>query len=71
MRFYSNDHAPAHVHCINGDGVAVVEIATGTVVQIEGRIKNRDVVRAVELVLEHHDELLTEWNLFDMRRRKG
>jgi len=69
MRFYSNDHAPAHVHCINGDGVVTVHIATGQVAAIKGRIKLPDVARAVGLVHEHRDRLLVEWNLFDMRRK--
>lgn len=68
MRFYSNDHPPAHVHCINGDGVAVVKIATGEVTSIKGRIKTSDVVRAQERVEEHRDKLPVEWNLFQIRR---
>lgn len=69
MRFYSNDHEPAHVHCINGDGIAVIKIATGEVREIKGGIKSRDVARAVKLVEENRDRLLVEWNLFDMRRK--
>lgn len=70
MRFYSNDHPPAHVHCINGDGTVVVRIATAEVVAIKGGITKRDVARAEQLVREHCDMLLVEWNLFDMRRRE-
>jgi Domain of unknown function (DUF4160) len=69
MRFYSNDHAPAHIHCINGDGTVVVNLYTGEVIRTKGRIKPRDSARAVELVEEHRNRLLVEWNLFDMRRK--
>jgi hypothetical protein len=69
MRFFSNDHEPAHVHCFNGDGAVIVEIATGAVLDTRGRIKDRDIARAVQLVADHQDRPLTEWNLFDMRRR--
>lgn len=70
MRFYSNDHAPAHVHCINGDGAAVVNLYTLEVIREKGRIKPRDTARAQELVDEHRNRLLVEWNLFDMRRKE-
>lgn len=68
MRFFANDHPPAHVHCINGDGAVIVEIATGEATNVRGRMKPRDVARAEHLVRKHRDRLLVEWNLFDMRR---
>jgi hypothetical protein len=69
MRFYSNDHEPAHIHCSNGDGVVVVEIVTGAIMDLRGKMKPADIARAVQLVSDNHDKLLTEWNLFDLRRR--
>lgn len=69
MRFFSNDHAPAHVHCTNGDGTVVVNLYTLEVIREKGRIKPRDSARAVALVEEHRNRLLVEWNLFDMRRK--
>jgi Domain of unknown function (DUF4160) len=68
MRFYARDHAPAHVHCMNGDGEVVVEIETGDVRDVRGHVNPRDSARAVQLVIENQNMLLTEWNLFDMRR---
>lgn len=70
MRFYANDHAPAHVHCINGDGVVVVNLYTLEVIREQGRIKSRDIARAQKLIDEHRNRLLVEWNLFDMRRKE-
>jgi hypothetical protein len=66
MRFYSNDHEPAHVHCINGDGIVVINIATGIVRKRVGGIREPDVVRAVHLVEEHRDRLLREWVTFQL-----
>ena len=70
MRFYSNDHTPAHVHCINGDGVVVVDIATGAVRSVKGGIRDPDIARAVNLVEEHRDRLTREWTAFDLRRHR-
>ena len=68
MRFYSNDHPPAHVHCINEDGTVVVEIVTGDIRTIKGKIGDRDVTRAVYLVEEHRDSLLARWIAFEKRK---
>ncbi len=70
MRFYSNDHDPVHVHCINGDGIAVVEVLTGVVRKRIGGIREPDVHRAVHLVGEHRDRLLREWVTFHLRKAK-
>lgn len=67
MRFYSNDHEPAHVHCINGDGVAIIDIETSFVRKRKGGIRDRDVVRAIHVVEEHRDRLLKEWQTFHHR----
>jgi hypothetical protein len=67
--FYSNDHEPAHVHAANGDGVAVIEIGTGRVMNRLGEIRKKDVRRAVVIVSEHKDELQREWIQFALRGR--
>lgn len=59
--FFSGDHEPAHVHAENGDGVAVIEIATGRVRQRFGEIRPKDVRRAVAIVAEHKDGLQRAW----------
>lgn len=68
MRFYSNDHDPAHVHCQNGDGIAVVEIGTGVVRKRQGGIREQDVIRAVHLVEANRELLLQEWQNFHLRK---
>jgi hypothetical protein len=66
--FFSKDHEPAHVHAANGDGVAVIEIETGTLKRKEGSIRMKDVRRATEIVAEHKDYLQAEWTAFAFRR---
>ena len=66
--FFAQDHDPAHVHAANGDGSAVIEIATGRIMRRRGEIRDRDVQRAVEIVAEHKDHLQSEWVKFAFRR---
>jgi hypothetical protein len=66
--FYSYDHPPAHVHAENGDGVAVIEIATLRVRSIVG-MRDRDVLRAVRIVEAEASSLLERWEEFAARRR--
>ena len=68
FNFYSDDHEPAHVHARNGEGVAVIEIATGRIMQRHGDIRMKDVQRAVAIVAEHKDYLQSEWTRFAFRR---
>jgi hypothetical protein len=68
FRFYSDDHEPAHVHCKNGDGIVIVEIATGRIVDKVGEIRRKDVRRAVSLVAAHREHLHREWREFAIRR---
>jgi hypothetical protein len=62
---YPNDHIPAHVHVIKGGGEVRIDISTEITAQslmgVEGKISDRDVVKALALVKEHHLELLGKW----------
>lgn len=64
FRFYSREHLPAHVHCYNGDGFAVVDIATATMSAKHGSIRDKDIRRAEALVAEHRDLLQAAWDEF-------
>lgn len=66
--FYSDDHEPAHVHAANGDGVAVIEIQTGQVLRQRGKIRKKDVRRAVAIVAEHQEHLQRAWIKYTLRR---
>ncbi|HET7233935.1 MAG TPA: DUF4160 domain-containing protein [Longimicrobium sp.] len=54
------DHPPPHVHVLNADGYAVIEIET-LVVRRYRDMRERDVVRAVGIVAEFGDTLLKRW----------
>lgn len=63
--FYAGDHAPAHVHVRNGDGEAIIAIATATVRQTLRDIRDRDIRRAKALVAEHRELLQAAWDEFE------
>lgn len=66
--FYSKDHEPAHVHCANSDGVAMIRIATGETVRKEGKMREIDARRAEALVAEHREVLQAAWDAFARKR---
>lgn len=65
--FFAGDHEPAHVHVANGDGVAVIDIATACIRRKLGNIREIDVRRAEALVAEHADHLQSAWTEFRHR----
>lgn len=71
FRFYSREHSPAHVHCYNGDGVAIIEIATAGSRDKKGTIKDRDIRRAEALVAEYRDLLQAAWDEYAKKRGEG
>ena len=54
------DHPPPHVHVLNADGYAVIEIEALAVRRYRG-MREPDVVRAVGVVAEHSGMLLEAW----------
>lgn len=66
--FYSKDHEPAHVHCANADGVAVIRIATAETSRKDGNMRERDARRAEALVAEHRELLQAAWDEFARKR---
>lgn len=66
LRFviYTNDHDPAHVHAIAGDGEAKINLsgASGApeLVWVVG-LKRSVVRRALTIVEQHRDEFLSRW----------
>lgn len=73
---YSNDHLPAHVHIIKGDGEVrcnlgsvVVNPSSGeesltpiSLMDVTGKISDKDVGKALSLVQEHQKKLLDKWS---------
>ena len=59
---YTNDHAPAHVHAVRGDGEAKIDISGEGVELISAYgLKKSDIRRAVRIVSENRDYLLQTW----------
>lgn len=62
LRFviYTNDHEPAHLH-VYGDGEARISIVDVAVISNRGMSK-RDLLRALNIVLEHREMFLERWH---------
>ena len=64
IRIYTNDHEPAHVHVIKGNGeVKINLIGTEdhpTIVKV-WNMSNKDVAKAHALVMEHQAQLVEVW----------
>jgi hypothetical protein len=65
---YPNDHLPAHVHVIKGDGEVRVNLgceepfSRPSLISVMGKISDRDIVKALFLVSEHQPQLLAKWS---------
>jgi hypothetical protein len=60
--FYSDEHAPAHIHVENSDGKAKISLLP-TVKVIENRnIKDRDIKKALAVVDLYKEEFINAWN---------
>lgn len=57
---YPADHPPPHVHAINADGYAVIEIESLYVRRVD-EMRDKDVARAVRVVAEIRDTLMESW----------
>jgi hypothetical protein len=62
LRFviYTNDHEPAHLH-VYGDGEARINILEVAVISNRG-MSRRDLVRALNVVLEYREMFLEKWH---------
>lgn len=61
--FYSNDHAPIHVHVQRGGGEASCEVRDGVVELRESvGLKVSELRRAEEIALEHQAEIERKWH---------
>jgi hypothetical protein len=56
----SNDHEPAHVHAINAEGEAKINLIGPQLVWVVG-LKRAAVRRAMSIVEEDQQELLARW----------
>lgn len=60
--FYSNDHAPVHVHVQHGGGEAAFEIGNGVELRESFGMKIQELRRAEEIVLAHRNEIVEKWH---------
>ena len=60
IMIYSDDHSPAHVHVQSAGNDVKIRLDPVTVVK-NGGFGPKDVSRAMRIVEEHQDYLLTEW----------
>lgn len=61
--FYSNDHAPIHVHVQRGGGEAAFEVR-GEAIELRESVglKVSELRRAEEIALERRDEIERKWH---------
>ena len=58
---WPNDHLPPHIHVFKGDAEVKIELVEPRIFNVEGKISNKDLAKALSLVIEHQVELLKKW----------
>ena len=58
---WPNDHLPPHVHVFKREAEVKIALLEPIVFNVEGQISNKDLVKALNLVIEHQIELLKRW----------
>jgi len=61
IRIYTLDHPPPHVHVAKAGAVVKIDLATCLVIEIVGKISDREAKRAEELVAKYAPLLKKEW----------
>ncbi len=61
IRIYTLDHPPPHVHVAKAGAVLKIDLATCHVIEIVGKISDREISRAESLVATHAQLLKKEW----------
>ena len=62
--FYSNDHAPIHVHVRKGEGEAVFEIDGEVALRESVGFKTQELTIAEKLAEDHKNLIITKWHEF-------
>lgn len=60
---FPNDHIPAHVHTFKGGAEIRIDLGNDEpiLLSVEGKISNKDLAKALNLVAEYRSELLEKW----------
>ena len=62
VMIFPNDHLPPHVHVFKGGAEVRIEMADEPIVlSVEGEIGNKDLVKALNLVVDRQCEFLEKW----------
>lgn len=61
IMIFPNDHLPPHVHVFKSDAEVKIELVEPKVFNVEGKIGNKDLAKALCLVIEHQVDLLEKW----------
>lgn len=56
------DHDPAHVHCLKGDIVLIIEVESLAIRDERGPVKAQDRRTARDIIVEHRQTLLARWD---------
>lgn len=59
IRFYYNDHEPAHFHAVYGEHEALIEVETFAV--LRGELPRRALALVFEWAAIHREELRANW----------
>ena len=65
VRIWSNDHLPRHVHVFKNDGECVINlVGAGNNPELREfyGMKRKEVVKAIAIVCDHQEKLISEWN---------
>jgi hypothetical protein len=60
--FYSDEHAPVHVHIENSDGKAKINLVPETAVVENRNIKPKDIKKALAIIDLYKEEFISAWN---------
>ncbi len=58
---WPNDHLPPHVHVFKRDAEVKIVLLKPRVFNVEGKISNKELEKALNLVIENQVELLKKW----------
>jgi hypothetical protein len=61
IMIFPNDHLPPHVPVFKSDAEVKIELVEPRVFNVEGKIGNKDLAKALSLVIEHQVDLLEKW----------
>lgn len=62
--FYSDDHAPIHVHVVKGDDDAKIQMDPEVKLVYNHGLKAKDLKRALELAKMYREDIVEVWNKY-------